>query len=318
MLDADEPIGMLDGMWAKRYLQGEPDPSFFRELGGMIDDRASHDLSSVPTDINREGCLCVGEHHDERGSAVALVTTIQPLGAQMDSWPVSSPWPGALSFALGHGPGVAFAVAFGISPGAHAFLAAVLERRRLRPRDEFTAVVVGDPLLAAACACGVAASSEGPATAIRPLMGTDWLLTCAGLWIGFGLYQWRKELRSGYYNRSQAWAPTKIWHQVVVYPLLGVIVTAAGVSGMAAPTRGEPIGAVLEKVAIALCFAVWCAANVYDRFNAKLGHPPYAWRSLRPLPSPWPTDSVTLVSHYNRQSGKRRSGKRQRARNARL
>jgi hypothetical protein len=231
----------------------------------------------------------------------------------MDGAPASfdTSWPGALSFALGHGPAVAFAVAFGISPGAHVLLAAVLERRRVRPRDEFTAVVVGDPLLAVACACGVVVSGEGPAAPIRPLLAEGWLVMCAVVWIGFGLYQWRKELRRGFYNRDQAWAPTKIWHQVVVYPALGVLVAASSLSGLAAPAasaaEGNVAGAVLAKAAIVLSFTIWCAANVYDRRNAKLGHPPYAWRRLRPLPGPWPTDSVTLASHLARQATKERA-----------
>jgi hypothetical protein len=36
MLDADVLIGMLDGMQFKRHLQGDPDPSFFRALGGLL------------------------------------------------------------------------------------------------------------------------------------------------------------------------------------------------------------------------------------------------------------------------------------------
>ena len=51
----------------------------------------------------------------------------------------------------------------------------------------------------------------------------------------FGLAQWRDELRKGYYTPAQAVAPTKIWHQVVVYPVLGYWLWTAVIGGLSAP-----------------------------------------------------------------------------------
>src|SRR5512142_863523 len=52
---------------------------------------------------------------------------------------------------------------------------------------------------------------------LRPAAGVAAVL----LMLAFGLAQWRDELRRGYYTGAQAAAPTKIWHQVVVYPVMG-------------------------------------------------------------------------------------------------
>lgn len=202
-------------------------------------------------------------------------------------------WPPLLSPALSHGPLAALAAALIVSPVAHWLVAAVFERRVLRCRREFTAVVFGDPLLALACACGVWASPAGPSALMRPYVAGDGVtLLIAGWWVGFGLWQWRYEIRTGYYSKQQAWAPTKIWHQLGVYPLLGPLVTVPAVSGLSAPHAPVAI-----RLLIFLCVAAWFAAIRYDQSHLKLGHPPYDWRSLRPRNEPWPPESATLVHH---------------------
>ena len=206
---------------------------------------------------------------------------------------MSTTWPPLLHPVLTHGPLLALAVALIVSPGAHGLLAAGLERRILRPRQEFAAVVVGDPLLALACACGVWAAPTGPSPAVGPYIGGDaGALAIAGCWLGFGLWQWRFEIRTGYYTRQQAWAPTKIWHQLGVYPLLGPLVTVPALSGITAPH--SPIAV---RLLIPLSVAAWFATIRHDRHHTKLGHPPYDWQRLRPRCEPWPTDSGTLIHH---------------------
>jgi hypothetical protein len=186
----------------------------------------------------------------------------------------------------------------GISPGAHALIAAVAERRLLRFREEFTAVVMGDPLLALAVAVSIALCPDGASAGIRPVVfGTAEVIVICG-WLAFGLWQWRTELCGSYYSRAQAWAPTKIWHQLGVYPLLGMATWCAVLSGMAAPLGHQAPARLVGKAVISCAVAGWIAANVYDRHHPKLGHPPYSWRRLRPLAKPWPTSSETLrVSH---------------------
>jgi len=188
-------------------------------------------------------------------------------------------WAPVLGEALVHGPWVAFAAAFAISPGIPALLALVLERRVLRPRQEFVAFIYGDPLLALAAATGVALCGGRAADSVRALVTGGWAWASMAGWLGFGLWQWRSEVRAGQYTFAQAVSPTKIWHQMVIYPVLGYLVTAAVLGGLAASTTAVGYPA---KALIVLCVGAWCAANVYDRRHPKPGHPAYDWRKLRP------------------------------------
>ena len=113
----------------------------------------------------------------------------------------------------------------------------------------------------------------------------------------FGLAQWRDELRRGYYTRAQAVAPTKIWHQVVVYPVLGYWLWTAGIGGLTAPGGAA---AWAGKALLVMLTGIWVAANVYDRRHPKLGHPPFDWRRVRPQPRPWAAESQTLLAAERR------------------
>jgi len=212
---------------------------------------------------------------------------------------VSAGWPAATGWALGSGPALAGLAALVISPGAHALIAAVMERRLLRPRLEFTAVVIGDPLLAVAVAVGVALSPHGASAGVQPVvLGLGSVLILCW-WLAFGLWQWRAEVRSGYYTRDQALAPTKIWHQLGVYPLLGSIGCTSVLSGLAAPLAHPAAPRIVGKAAIAVAVLAWGLTNVYDRRQPKLGHPPYSWRLLRSARKPWLADSVTLRAYLH-------------------
>jgi hypothetical protein len=210
---------------------------------------------------------------------------------------VSPRWPVPLTWALAHGPVVAAVAALAVSPGAHILIAGVLERRRLRANREFAAVAIGDPLLALAVGVGVAESPHGVSAPVQTVVLGTGAALIAGGWICFGLWQWWDELRRGYYSRAQSWAPTKIWHQLGVYPLLGSLACCAGLSGLAAPLGNSALLRASGKAVIALMILGWAGTNLYDRRHAKLGHPPYSWRHLRPAPEPWPADSVTLQAH---------------------
>ncbi|MEE4546135.1 hypothetical protein V2S66_29735 [Streptomyces sp. V4-01] len=205
-------------------------------------------------------------------------------------------WPGPLRPLLSAGPFVAAVAAFVISPGVHVLLAAVLEGRRVRVRQEFTAVVYGDPLLAAACGLGVLLAPTGPPAAMAWAARPPGILLPAAGWLAYGVVQWAGELRRGFYTSAQAWSPTKIWHQLGVYPLLWAVAGSAGLAGLLSPAHGGgPVAwRWAAKAGIALCVAGWAALNVYDRGHPRLGHPPFVWRRLRPAPRPWPPDSTTL------------------------
>jgi hypothetical protein len=111
------------------------------------------------------------------------------------------------------------------------------------------------------------------------------------LTLAFGLAQWRDELRRGYYTRAQAVAPTKIWHQVVVYPVMGYWLWTACITGLTAPGG---TAAWTGKAALVALVGTWAATNVYDRRHPKLGHPPFDWRRVRPDDRPWGAESQTL------------------------
>lgn len=199
------------------------------------------------------------------------------------------PWLGA---ALVHGPWVAATTSVAVTPGGLWLLAFVLERRRPGLRSAFAAVTFGDPLLAVATALGVqrmhGLAPTGPAD---PWFGLASLIG----WSGFGLRQWATELRQGFFTREQALAPTKLWHQLVVYPLLGYWLWTAAIGGLTAP--GSNPSDIAARVVIIACIGGWAAANGFDRRHPKLGHPPYDWRRFRPFEQPWPDTSTTLRAH---------------------
>ena len=192
-----------------------------------------------------------------------------------------------LGAALRHGPWVAGACAFAVTPGSLVVLARLLERRWLVPGEQFTAVTYGDPALAITVGLGVSlAGTRSPHGVTGAFAG--WV-TVAVLLL-FGLAQWRGELRRGYYTRAQAMAPTKIWHQVVIYPVMGYWVWTSCLGGLSAG------GSWVAKVLLVAFLGVWVATNVYDRGHPKLGHPPFDWRHGRPQARPWAAESQTLRS----------------------
>lgn len=190
-----------------------------------------------------------------------------------------------LGDALRHGPWVAGLCAFALTPGSFVVIARVLERRWLVPREQFTAVTYGDPLLAVAVGLGtwltgtrIPDGLTGPAAGVAAMV----------IMLLFGLVQWRGELRRGYYTRAQAAAPTKIWHQVVIYPVMSYWLWTSCTGGLLVASEW-----VTKALMLALIGA-WAAANVYDRGHPKLGHPPFDWRHGRPRAQPWAAESQTL------------------------
>lgn len=157
--------------------------------------------------------------------------------------------------------------AIAVTPGVHLLASPLLEGRKVTWRDDYAAVLIGDPLLALAAGLGAGLAQPGgprgwPASWIA---GCAWL---AGGWT-FGVWQSRHEFAAGRYTRGQILSPTKLWHQFVVYPLLGYWVTAAGLSGLAvAGTPARRLGAaIIIACAITWAVLVWNAIR-----HAKRGH----------------------------------------------
>ena len=164
-------------------------------------------------------------------------------------------------------PALLALTAMAVSPGVHLLASPLLEGRKVTWRDDYAAVLIGDPLLALAAGLAAGLAQPGgprgwPASWIA---GCAWL---AGGW-AFGWWQSRHELATGRYTRGQILSPTKLWHQFIVYPLLGYWVTAAVWSGLG--TADTPAHRV-QAAAVIACTATW-AALAWDAIrHPKPGH----------------------------------------------
>jgi len=164
-------------------------------------------------------------------------------------------------------PALLALTAFAVSPGVHLLASPFLERRRVTWRDDYAAVLIGDPLLA--LAAGLAASISGPGGPRG--WPASWIAGCAWLAGGwaFGAWQSRLELAAGRYTLGQILSPTKLWHQFIVYPLLGYWVTAAEWSGLG--SAGTPAHRV-QAAAIIACTIAWATLVWNALRHPKTGH----------------------------------------------
>lgn len=172
--------------------------------------------------------------------------------------------------------------------GVMLLLGLVLERRWLRPKDMPLAFTFGDPALALGIASGVLLIGPHQPCGV---IGPTGQLADAAAWLIFGLWQWKAEVTARVYTRRQALSPTKIWHQVVIYPTIGTWSFVAIIGGLMNAGRNP-----LATVIMIACLAIWTGTLVYDIRHPRLGHPPYDWAHLRPVRPPWGEDSSTLRS----------------------
>jgi hypothetical protein len=100
---------------------------------------------------------------------------------------VSTGWLPWLGVGLTHGPWAAFETAFAISPGIPILLARILERRWLRPGEQFVAFIYGDPLLAVAVGTGIELTHGSAPAAVRGLTGGGGAVGIAAGLLAFGL-----------------------------------------------------------------------------------------------------------------------------------
>jgi hypothetical protein len=163
----------------------------------------------------------------------------------------------------------------------HLLLSTLVERRRMTWSTEYPAVLVGDPLLAVAA--GVATHVAGVDAVLRsaPLRRPLAPVIVGGAAL-FGAWQLRDELRRGVYTRQQAFSPSKLWHQFVVFPTLSPLVSGAVISAVAAAAapgagRGRRVGTALALAGI----AGWGVLAVEALRHPRHGHGPFDWR--RPL-----------------------------------
>jgi hypothetical protein len=192
-----------------------------------------------------------------------------------------------LGLVLDAPPLAAFAIAFAITPGIPFLMSLIVERRLMRPARDYLAMLLGDPALAVSVGVGALAAGIPLPDWAAILIGTPLALVPAVVGLGFGLLQWRVELRTGFYTRRQAFSPTKIYHQLVIYPVMGVIVTAT-------MWRQLAVGSPLATAIVLGGLAIWGACLAWDARHPKLGHVPFDWSRGRPVERSWAADSVTL------------------------
>ncbi len=164
-------------------------------------------------------------------------------------------------------PALLALTAIAVTPGVHLLASPLLEGRKVTWRDDYAAVLVGDPLLALAAGLGASISQPGGPSG----WPASWKAGCAWLVGGwtFGLWQSRHELAAGRYSLGQILSPTKLWHQFIVYPLLGYWVTAAVWSGLGA---AETSAHRLQAAAVIVCTVTW-AVLAWDAIrHPKPGH----------------------------------------------
>ena len=157
-----------------------------------------------------------------------------------------------------------------IAPGVHVLLSPLLESRKVTWRDDYSAVLIGDPLLAVAA--GFAANLSRPAGPHG--FPASWMAGCA--WIAggcaFGLWQSHHELTVGRYSRAQTLSPTKLWHQFAVYPLLGYWVTATEWSGYGAAGSAPTTSRIIQATLVVTATATWALLAADAIRRPKLGH----------------------------------------------
>lgn len=160
------------------------------------------------------------------------------------------------------GPGwVATLVVLAITPGVHLLVSTLLERRRVNFTNDYSAVLIGDPMLAVATGIGVELAAG------QLVVLADWRVGLVGMAgaAAFGRWQSRQELAEGRYSSEQVRSLSKRFHQYVVYPVLGYLVTVAVVSGI---MQWEP----LLGTAMLLLVGGWAALAVEAWRTPKLGH----------------------------------------------
>lgn len=164
-------------------------------------------------------------------------------------------------------PALLALAAFAVAPGVHLLLSPLLEGRKVTWRDDYAAVLIGDPLLAVAAGLSADLSQPGGPGG----WPASWQAGCA--WIvggcAFGLWQAWHEFRLGRYSLRQLLSPTKLWHQFAVYPLLGYWVSAAGWSGIGA---ADTSARLLQAAAVMACTAIWGLLALNAIRHPKPGH----------------------------------------------
>lgn len=194
---------------------------------------------------------------------------------------------------LKQGPLVAYLCAIAVTPLALILLALGVERRPFDFSEHCRAFIVGDPFLAGVVPLGAIAWRTSGRRDMPVNQAWSWVIITASLL--FGYWQLRQELATNRYSTQQVLAPSKLFHQFVVYPVFALLLIAATIL-IAESWADRPW---ITVVAVAL-FVLWAALLRYDSRHPRLCHPPFNWRLVRSHVEPWPDDSVTLAAYNNK------------------
>lgn len=155
-----------------------------------------------------------------------------------------------------------------ITPFGLVFTTVVVERRDFVLADQYLSFLFGDACLALAVFFAAFFGRD------RPWRWTLVVVPVA-LGIGVGTWQMHSELVTGAYSPAQAFSPGHLYHQFLVYPLLGIVIVRA-----AQLARGSARAMTL----MACCVLVWAALMVWDQSHPKSPHADFDW--------PWSENDV--------------------------
>lgn len=156
------------------------------------------------------------------------------------------------------------ALALGVTLGALIVIETLVERRAFVLGDQYLAFLIGDVFLAAVVAIG--------------WWGADpswswWMGGPAAIGVVVGVLQGIGEVRDGIYTRAQALSPSHLWHQVVTYPVMAVLLTWAVVLSWSSWRR---------LAVMVVLFGVWVGLLVWDAHHPKTPHIDFRWSAASP------------------------------------
>lgn len=168
------------------------------------------------------------------------------------------------------GPLAAFLLSLALSPLAMIALTIGIEHRPWRLKDQYAAFIYGDVALAFTVAAGASAWATATLQSRSDVSTSQWAMLVIGLFTGVG--QWAAEVHDGTYTRGQALSPTKIWHQIVILPLL---TPAVGSSLLVLVPQWETRPATFTVGCLGV--VLWVALFLHDQTHPKVAHADFSW-----------------------------------------
>ncbi len=173
--------------------------------------------------------------------------------------------------------GFALFVAVMISWGMMNIIALVLERRTLlNPTNQFKAFYLGDLICLPGLVLVLHFLSHRVSSSHHWWQRSIWHVACLLIGIAVGLVFHHMEQAS--YSLPQLNSPTKLWHDIVVFPAFIYLLFSA------APVLFYASGGYVPRLAAIALIVVFIALNAYDGSHRVTGaHVDYNWSHLQPV-----------------------------------